>query len=697
MADQNSRVTLEINVDDKQVVESARKQRKAYEDINKLNAKGLKQQKETVKDVSKLKGKTESPQAQRKLLEGLRQRAKYERDITRHMREQDRIAQRMKRAGGGGPLSIFGGFGGGPGRGFGGGGSGLGNMSMRRFGRGMGGMFGGMGRMGLAGMARMMGPLGLLLSGAGAVGGFAYGATSAKIRAGHSMHMDEQRALARLAGGGTSRIAMERAQNLGAGYGFGPLDTLSQARDVARQTGSARAVTSAQAFSRSSMMEVGETANIMGSFARGGTKFTGTRSGAGEQQMQRMWANIFSTGLDKSRFGEAALGLGQLADAVGGRAGGDVNVRGISDLYGDMGSTGASGLMGKRGISVMQQLNRAIQAPGGGEHGQALMLQALGFGKPGGNTSYYEAVKMQQEGLNSPDIVRKLFGETKRQTGGGEEQALLLSRMTSLTITQVEKLRDALEQTAGLTQQERQDRIEKTLKEMKPIDEQGLDETKRMADLMQTMVQHELNTLRAGRLTSQILLDIQSTTNRLTDALLPLAREILKVVRDIYSFINPFAKRDTEAAPSKSDIGNRVKQLQDINKAEREGKISAQEAAQRRADLDQTTGIAVSTGLKNKSLLGSSDYGSAQPASPALKAAVGDLINKAKDSGVPTEDVESQRFSALKELAEKNHTDLATVIAVVREYVAASTQHVNEMKATSVVPGTDVAPPVIDR
>lgn len=595
MADQESKVVLNIEVNDKDVQESARRSRKAYEDINKAQVKGLKDQTSHVKGISKLRSKSESPQAQRKLLDGLRKRARMEKEILRSMREQDKIARRMNRAGHGGPLSIFGGFGGGPGRGFGGGGSGLANMSMGRFGggmgRGLGGMLGGMGRGGMLAMARMLGPLGFLASGLGAVGTFAAGATAAKIRAGHSMHMQEQEALGALAGGGTTRGAIRAATYMGTGYGYGPLDTVRQARGIARQTGNASAVTAAQAYSRATMMGADEVGGVMGSLARGGLGFEGTgKTGAGAKAMERMWANIFSTGLDRSRFGEAFTGISKLTDAVASRTGGDVNVGDIANLYGAIGSTKQSGLMGQRGIAVMQQLHQSIMNPGGGEAGQALMLQAFGFGKPGGNTSYYDALKRQHLGIGNTQNVYDLFSEVGAQTAGEKERNIALHRITGLTIPQIEKLSTALEKNASLSPEERDKAVTKAIKSMEPIDKQALTETKRMADLLEEAKQHELDTLEAGRQTSETLLGIQSLTNELVRSLLPTAKSILDIVRNIYEWIlklNPLADEDeVEKAQA-----NRARQDAELVKhGILFGTMSEDEIAQHRARIAAKSG-----------------------------------------------------------------------------------------------------------
>lgn len=699
MADQNSRVELEITVDDSDVIESARRTRKAYENINQTHSKGLKQQKETVKDVTKMKSKTESPAALRKVLDASRKRLQTEKETLRVMRQQEQSAKRMMRSGGtaAGPLSIFGGQ---PNSGgFGGGMAGLMGMGAgkagRRAMRGLGRLFGGMGRGGMGMLGRMGGPLGMLASLLGTAGTFTYGAVSSKIKAGHGMQMQQQGLLAGLAGGGTNRIAMERAQNLGAGYGYGPMDTLEQARSAARQTGNARSVTTAQAFARSSMMDVGETSGVMGSLARGGTKFTGTASGAGSQQMKRWLADVYSTGLDKSRAGEALTGLGQVVDVVGGRVGGDVNAKGIGDLLGAIGSTGKSGLTGKRGISVMQQLGQAIQNPGGGEHGQALMLQALGFGKPGGNTTYYDAVRTQQEGLNNPDSVYKLFGETQRQTGGGQEQALLLSRMTNLTISQVELLRDALKDTAGMSKEQRDEKIAETLKGMKPIEEQGLAETKNMASLLEQMRNQELDTLRASREASQYLLNIQDTTNDYIRQFLPLAKRILEALDALWRMFVNSTMFGSQEEKSKYKAGKltEIQAKYDMGQMTEEEAAAAMAEVQKGQNRSHSTRTLNNTGARARAFQDALNDGVDLTTLPGY----GDLSPKAKEwadkySAAAKTPGQSDDIKVREELSA-----LPGIVKELAEHIilmsSSVTELTTEQRATANPSGTSVPPP----
>lgn len=545
MEETHSKVVLEIEVVGGDVEDAVKSLRKQFDDFHKAQSKGSKQQHTQVKETQKLRDKSQSPQAMRTFLGFLNTRARKEKDVLRTLREQDKLYRRIAQGGRGalglGPMGMFGGRGGMFGRG---------GMSMNRMfgGMGMRGMMGGMGRMGM-GMMRMLGPAALLAMPFLMGGKFIAGATASKIQAGHSMHMQEQRSLAGLAGLGTSQAAMYRAQERGSDYGFGPMDTLQQARSAALQTGNARSVNTMQMFARATGMDVGQLTGLSGSMARGGTQFSGQMHGPGVKALERVYANAFSTGLDKSRFHEVYTGVGRLVENVNARMGGDVDSSRISDMFGLLGSTGESGLMGARGAAVLQRMDQAIRSPGGGEHGQALMMQAFGFGRPGGNATYYEAMKRQQQGIYGKNNLQDLFAETSRQYGGGQEQIMALSRMTGADYDVLEKLRGAIQTGSGMegmNEDEKKEYIDSLMAKAGGIEQEALHETKGMSDKLSQMVEHQLDTLKAGRLTSQRLLSIQELTNDLIRGWIPIGEKLLGVVEMVYSFMVRMFGDDSE-------------------------------------------------------------------------------------------------------------------------------------------------------
>lgn len=542
MEETHSKVVLEIEVVGGDVENAIKDLQKQYDNFNKSQTKGLTSQHKMVKETDKVREKSQGKGAIRTFLDALNKRERKEKSILNIMKQQEKLFRRMMSGGRGalgmGPLTTL----------FGGQGMGRGGMSMNRMFGGMRGMFGAMGRGGGA-IMKLLGPLAMFGLPLIMAGKFIGGATASKIQAGHGMHMQEQRALAGLAGTGTTLGRMHRAQERGINYGYGAINTLGQARSAALQTGNASAVSTMQMYSRATGMDVGQLTGVAGSMARGGTQFSGAMRGPGAKAFERIYANAFASGLDKSRFHEVFSGVGRLVDTIGTRLGGDVESDRISDLVGLIGSTGQSGLTGARGMAVLQRMDQAIRSPGGGEHGQALMLQAFGFGKPGGNSTYYEAMKRQQQGIYGENNLRDMFAETARQYGGGNEQIMALSRMTGADYDVLEKLRGAITTGSGMegmTEEQKKEHIDKLMAQAGGVEQEALYETKKMADKISLMEEHTLDTLKAGRLTSQRLLNIQGITNDLVRGFIPVAEKLLGVVEGVYRFMVNFWGSDDE-------------------------------------------------------------------------------------------------------------------------------------------------------
>jgi hypothetical protein len=338
-------------------------------------------------------------------------------------------------------------------------------------GRFAGGLGGGLGLSGAGGLmgqkatAKSVG--GLLGRGMSTIGGGALQFLISGLSGAYQQHLAVGQARGGLVGMGTPGqmgAGLRAAGGVGgAALGYGPTATAMQARGIGRATGNIGAVFRAQQLGRAYGMDVGEVGGYMGMMRQAGFGFGGQARGPGGsmQQVGRqgsreltkiMEAGLVS-GLEKARLPEFLQGVSNITQDVGGRVSGKVNVRDIAAFQALLGSTGKAGFQGARGARVAAQLGQAITRPGGGEAGQAMMLQALGFGKPGGQRTYYEAMKMQQQGMQRPESVIDMFSEVYRQLGaegqGGtagvqQEANLALSEMTGLSLQQVEDLGDII-------------------------------------------------------------------------------------------------------------------------------------------------------------------------------------------------------------------------------------------------------------
>jgi len=79
------------------------------------------------------------------------------------------------------------------------------------------------------------------------------------------------------------------------------------------------------------------------------------------------------------------------------------------------------------------------------ENKQALMLNAVGYGKPGGGTSYYDAVKRLQRGATDSNILAFLV-EVRSQYGAGQEGCLAIFHLLGIPLKMAEMLFTLLEE-----------------------------------------------------------------------------------------------------------------------------------------------------------------------------------------------------------------------------------------------------------
>lgn len=285
--------------------------------------------------------------------------------------------------------------------------------------------------------------------------------------------------------------AREAGKARGARLGFSMIDTAQQAAGIGRATGNIGAVYRAQQAARATGMDVGEIGGYMGMVRQAGYGFGGMAMGPGGQmqqvgqsgpkQLEKIIAAGMLSGIEKSRLPEFMQGMSGIVGAAGARAAGAVDTSSIAAFASLLGKSGQPGFQGARGMNVAQQLMQATVTPGGGEAGQAMMLQALGFGKPGGETPYYEALRRQQQGMQRPENVAAMFKEVYSQLGvvgaggrgpGQQEANIALNELTGLSLEQVETAGDIL--NSGKSAEEQMAAIKKLMEEAEPIEKQSL-------------------------------------------------------------------------------------------------------------------------------------------------------------------------------------------------------------------------------
>lgn len=507
MADINKILEVELVLKQDKLVEDIKKTAGEVKQSGDVSARMDKVTARHQKELAKIDKQINDPRKKKKGLDGLKEANRLEQKklnlIIRQNTEldkQNRKISRIAAAGGTGPPGPPPD---GPPRGPGGG-------------RGRGP------RGGAAGAAAALG--GAALTGIGVAIAGLIGAVSSQITSGYGKYSQYARGMVGLTGTGATYQGVNRLATRAVALGYDPIETVEQTRAAAIATGQAGSVTTAQMISRGTTLDVGQATNLMGVLTQAGTGFGGQAGTKGQRELRKTVALGFEAGIDKARIPEFITGVEQVVKLQMARQGGEVSASRYAQLLQAMGAGGAAGLQGARGAALFQKLNEAIVKPGGGETGQAMMMQAMGFGRPGGNATYYEALRQQERGAD-PTNVKALFRETRAQFGGGEEQILALREMTGASITQLEKLREVIE---GVETTKSKKELEEILDKMKPIEEQSLTELEELGQ--QAILNADLTRglIKIGEEARDGIVEIQKALNIFIAQFIPLATEALK-------------------------------------------------------------------------------------------------------------------------------------------------------------------------
>jgi hypothetical protein len=429
----------------------------------------------------------------------------------------------------------------------------------------------------------------------GAIGRGAMGLASAGlgkiaggIQASYQQYMQFGASQWGMAGLGSSKGDRGRGRKAfgkGVGMGFTPTETAQMAPGVAGATGHLGATTLAQQFAMGGGYgpgRVGEAVQYMGTMRQAGTDFGGGGKQASKELTKTISAGMYS-GLEKARLPEFYEGVRGLVQAQFGTSAGKVDSVNIAKQLAMIGKGGGVGFQGARGAQVMGQLDQMIKSPGGGEAGQAMILQAMGFGKPGGQVNYYDALKGQQEGIRDPDNIKKVMKEVYSQRGnvdaGGADPAnreanLQFSLMSGLSIKQTEQLKDIY--SSSKSQEEKDKEIEKVLEEAKPIQERALEASKDgFAAIKKHIAGVEAQQIRIGSKIAKPMMQLQDLQLKVLGIIadyLPKVIDYLKklwdAIKEIGIFIKDIAMKvlGKSEAEYEKDIEGRYKNTIDLIK-----------------------------------------------------------------------------------------------------------------------------------
>jgi len=343
-------------------------------------------------------------------------------------------------------------------------------------------------------------------------------------------------------GGRGGREAARAGRGKGGNLGFNIMERAQLIPAMARSTGvvSPRAMMQGM---RATGMEAGEVAEIFGAIRQGGTQFAGTADvfggkkdrtvqlkGQGSREFSKMIAAGMFSGLEKARLPEFMSGIAQLMKVQGTMAAGTVTGGDFAKLGAVFGRTGLEGMKGARGMELMSKLQQGILAPGGGESGMAFMRQAMGFGKPGGGASFYEAEKRREKGLSGENFGR-VMGELKSQYGGGQDAALKMRELFGVSLKQAETLMKIYD--SDKTMEEKEKEAQKVMEESKSLEQKSYEEMKKAGTNLTKQAALFDDSVKIGSETKGYIEGIEKAIMDLTKFLIKHIPDILAVLKII--------------------------------------------------------------------------------------------------------------------------------------------------------------------
>lgn len=427
-------------------------------------------------------------------------------------------------------------------------------------------------------LRRTAGALGAAVGGAGLLG---LGFLISSARSGYERYLEYGRALGQTAGLAPGRQIRQGIRGaMGSRLGFSMTDTAAMVPAMARATGEVgpREMQQAQ---RSTGMETGEVADIFGTLRRAGFTFTGAgrgRQSAGGNEFKKLLAAGTASGLEKARFPEFAQGVKQIVDQQRGLFTGVVNVGDIAKQLAAWGRTGRPGMQGAAGANLFQQVTNAIRQPGGGEFGESFMLQAMGFGKPGGRTDFYAAEKRRESAGRDPGVVMDVMKEFRAQFGRGEEAALAMREALGVSLEQAETLMQIYDSTEDA--KAKQDQIAQIMKEAAPLEKQSLEAMKDVGHTVQRIATLTDRGIGIGAKVAPLIEKLEDWQYEALQFLMQIAQD----VRSITTFIkDKFGDSDKEAQRATTSLAKKFAEPLSLDPMERRKQIAERRRLEQQA------------------------------------------------------------------------------------------------------------------
>jgi hypothetical protein len=455
------------------------------------------------------------------------------------------------------------------------------------------------------------------------------------IQGAYGTHLQVGQAMAPLAGmgtfGGASRGRMQPALRSGIQLGYGPSATYGHAVGVGRATGDIYSVDRAQQFAMASGgMDVGEATGIMGALRSGGLRFGLGRQFQGKEgsaeykadqaqdtllrqrsskELEKLMAAGMATGIEKTRLNQYMQNVAQAVGVAGTRTMGDVDMQSIQVGYGFLAKAGLTDP--GRAQAAAQRLDQAIRAPGAGEAGQAMVMGAFGYGRPGGNVGWYEAEKRQEQGFlgkggskNMLDVFKfgiQQYAPLAAQGMKGDDPRLnFASKALQEMGTGDKAFNEAIMEKilAGEDDASILKSIEDEQKKNEPLAKQALDASKQgFSDVVKRLAGIEARNAGIGGQTAKLVEYFQDKQYELLKYLVSLIPDIIKILRDVAIHVKILVEgfRGATMNPmswgkSFSDASTKVWKEEDQRRAKEAKKDVEREVAYQRSNPSKNVG-----------------------------------------------------------------------------------------------------------
>lgn len=348
-------------------------------------------------------------------------------------------------------------------------------------------------------------------------------------------------------GAGLTTGSVDEFRERMGGLGYSPEESLAGIKSFTRATGSGSAAAPGMRAARALGLETDEVSGIFAELRRGGGSF----GEKGYRDFQRVLAAAVKSGVDSSTLPEYLEGVKSLTAGAGGAAGGAVSALPYAQLLAIFEKSGAAGLKGARGASMAGALEEGIKHPGGGDEGLAVVMASMGFGRAGGNTSYYAAKKMMEQGFQGPQgsaAIKNLFDYVDTITGGGEESNLYMEGLMGgrLTLDQIETVRKALTEGAST------DDVSKMLEDMTATELDHLTSIDNNikeflgATIRSAKIANE--DITRGEKNREAIEQMQDAVHKLLEDTLPIVQATLPVIADGITFLGGGITKMVEVA-----------------------------------------------------------------------------------------------------------------------------------------------------